>query len=163
MKSFRKLILFGLALSLAVSGYANQKKETHKMPDAMELERMIRRFAPTEVAADASKLSANDRKALDKIIQAARLMDPIFLRQAWSGNVRLMKKLEADRTPLGRERLHYFMINKGPWSRLDENEPFLPGVPEVKPAYGGFYPDDITKEEFNNWVKTLSDEERKRA
>ena len=163
MKSFRKFILTGLALSLAAGGYANQKKETHKMPDAMELERMIGRFAPTEVAADASKLSANDRKALDKIIQAARLMDPIFLRQVWSGNVALMKKLEADRTPLGRERLHYFMINKGPWSRLDENEPFIPGVPEAKPAYGGFYPDDITKEEFNDWVKSLSDAERKRA
>jgi uncharacterized protein YjbJ (UPF0337 family) len=163
MKQLRKLALLMLASSLAVAGYANQKKEAHKMADVPELEGMIRRFAPTEVAADASKLSANDRKSLDKIIQAARLMDLIFLRQVWSGNVALMKKLQSDPTPLGRARLHYFMINKGPWSRLDENEPFIPGVPEVKPPEAGFYPDNISKEEFNGWVKSLSDEERKRA
>ncbi len=155
--------MLALVFNLAFAGYARQKKEAHKMPTKAELDRMIARFAPTEVTADVSKLSAGDRKALDKIIQAARLLDPIFYRQAWSGNVALMKKLEADRTPLGRARLHYFIINKGPWSRLDKNAPFIPGVPEEKPAHAGFYPDDITKEEFESWVKTLSEDERKKA
>ena len=40
-----------------------------------------------------------------------------------------------DTTPLGRARLHYFLINKGPWSRLDHNAPFVPGVP-AKPRRG---------------------------
>ncbi len=26
-------------------------------------------------------------------------------------------------------RRHYFWINKGPWSELDEHEAFMPGVP----------------------------------
>ena len=69
-------------------------------PTKDELDRMIRRFAPTEITADASRLSAPDRKARDKIIEAARYMDEIFLRQVWSGSVALRDKLQADPTPL---------------------------------------------------------------
>src|SRR5215216_6640322 len=94
-----------------------------------ELNAKIRRFAPTVITADTSRLSAGDRQALRKIIEAARLFDPLFLRQVWSGNVALERKLEADKTQLGRARLHYFMLNDGPWSQLDENIAFMPGVP----------------------------------
>src|SRR5215216_7180912 len=98
-----------------------------------ELDAKLRRFAPTVITADTSRLSAGDRQALRKIIEAARLFDPLFLRQVWSGNVALERKLEADKTPLGRARLHYFQINDGPWSQLDENIAFLPDVPREKP------------------------------
>ncbi|MGA9769236.1 MAG: hypothetical protein WBV94_09365 [Blastocatellia bacterium] len=123
----------------------------------------ISRFAPTEVTADVSHLSDGDRKALDKIIQAAKLMDPIFYRQVWSGNVALKEKLEADKSPLGQQRLHYFVINKGPWSRLDKNEPFIADAPHEKPPQAGFYPDDMTKDEFNTWAEGLSEADRKKA
>ena len=157
------ICLIALAQCLLTPVYAMQKRESMKTPDKAALESRARRFAPTEVTSDVSRLSAGDRKALDKIIEAARYMDDIYLRQVWSGNVALLKKLEADKSPLGRARLHYFMINKGPWSRLDKNEPFIEGVPHEKPPQAGFYPDDLTKEEFETWAKGLSDEERARA
>src|SRR5215813_11857700 len=99
-----------------------------------ELARKIARFAPTTLTADTSKLSANDRQALSKIIAAAKLLDPLFLRQVWSGNDGLEKKLLADKSAAGQQRLHYFYINDGPWSRIDSNEPFVDGVPHEKPA-----------------------------
>ncbi|HZS03979.1 MAG TPA: hypothetical protein VFD58_04015 [Blastocatellia bacterium] len=123
----------------------------------------ISRFAPTEITADVSHLSEGDRKALDKIIEAARLLDPLFLRQVWSGNEALLKKLEADTTPEGKAKLHYFRINAGPWSRLDKNEPFIEGVPREKPPGANYYPEDMKKDEFESWVKTLSEAEQKRA
>jgi hypothetical protein len=131
--------------------------------ESAELNAKIERFAPTVVTADTSRLAARDRQALMKIIEAAKLLDPLFLRQVWSGNVALERKLEADRTPLGRARLHYFMINDGPWSQLDENIAFLPGVPREKPPQAGHYPDDMTKEEFETWVATLPDAEKQKA
>jgi hypothetical protein len=133
------------------------------MPDQAKLNEMIAQFSPTEVTADTSALSEGDRQALDKIIQAARYMDDIFLRQVWSGNVALETKLQGDQSPLGQAQLHYFMINKGPWSRTDLNKPFISGVPAVKPPQAGFYPDDITKDEFSSWEKTLSDADRQKA
>ena len=128
-----------------------------------ELARKIARFAPTTLTADVSKLTPKDRQALDKIIEAAKLLDPLFLRQVWTGNDALDKKLQADKTALGRQRLHYFYINDGPWSRLDNNEPFIEGVPHEKPALASYYPDDMTKEEFNSWLETLSDADKHKA
>ena len=128
-----------------------------------ELNAKIRRFAPTVITADTSRLSAGDRRALQKVVEAARLLDPLFLRQVWSGNVALQKRLETDRTPLGRARLHYFNINNGPWSQLDENMAFLSGVPPEKPPTAAHYPDDMTKEEFESWVATLPESEKQKA
>jgi len=122
----------------------------------------IRRFAPTVLTADTSQLSADDGRALQKIIAAAKLFDPLYRRQIWSGNESLLAKLRADQSPLGRQRLHYFMINQGPWSQLDDNEPFIPGVP-ARPPYANFYPADMTKEEFNSWLHTLSPAEKEKA
>ena len=127
------------------------------------LDAKIKRFAPTEVTCDISGLSDGDRKALEKIIDAAKYMDAIFLRQVWSGNVALEKKLEADKSPEGQMRLHYFRINMGPWSRLDENAPFIPGVPDKKPPEAAFYPDDMTRDEFNSWLNTLPAAEKEKA
>ncbi len=99
----------------------------------------------------------------EDLLTRARLMDSIFLRQVWSGNPALLERLERDKSESGRERLHYFRINAGPWSRLDKNEPFIEGVPPEKPPQGSFYPDDMTKDEFNAWVRGLTEEERERA
>jgi hypothetical protein len=163
MKTYLTVCLLGLVIAAPIrSSYTPQEKKADK-PAGSELAAKIRRFAPTEITADASRLAKNDRQALDKIIEAARLMDPIFLRQVWNGNVALLKKLEADQSAEGRERLHYFKINVGPWSRLDENVAFIEGVPPVKVPHGSFYPDDMTKDEFNAWVKGLSEDERRRA
>lgn len=128
-----------------------------------ELAAKIARFAPTTLTADVSKLAARDRLALDKIIGAATLFDPLFLRQVWNGNEALEKKLLADKTAVGRQRLHYFYINDGPWSRLDNKEPFIEGVPREKPPQASYYPDDMTKEEFNTWLQTLSAADKEKA
>ncbi|MDT4966599.1 MAG: hypothetical protein QOJ64_1336 [Acidobacteriota bacterium] len=164
MTSVMKRCSLGLILSLGMSMAANSKhNQPERVPADTSLASKIRRFAPTVVTADISGLSASDRRALTKIIAAARLLDPLFLRQVWNGNEALQKKLQLDKTAEWRERLHYFKINNGPWSRLDGNEPFVNGVPREKPPQANYYPDNITKDEFNAWVQGLSEAEKERA
>ena len=134
-----------------------------QIPDLPSLERMIARFAPVEMRADTSKLSAPDKQALEKLIAAARLVDDLFMTQYWRGNHALYRKLQQDTTPLGKARLRYFWINKGPWSALDDHKAFLPGVASRKPLGANFYPEDITKTQFEDWVKTLSKEQKEQA
>ena len=55
------------------------------------------------------------------------------------------------------------MINKGPWSRLDHNRPFLAAVPEEKPAEANFYPAGATKDQVEKWMATLPPDERRKA
>ena len=130
--------------------------------EAIRLDAMAARFAPVPLAADVSALPAGERQALAKLVQAARVMDTLFLRQAWAGNETSLLSLAADETPLGRARLHYFLINKGPWSRLDKDAPFIPGV-GAKPPAANFYPAGATKEEVESWMKALPAAEAERA
>jgi hypothetical protein len=132
------------------------------VPDLAGLERMAARFAPVPIAADIAGLPATERDALARIVEAARIMDALFLRQVWPGNESLLIELVQDETPLGRARLHYFLLNKGPWSRLDEDQPFVAGV-GPKPPQAGFYPADATKEDVEKWIAGLSEAEQARA
>ena len=151
-----------LIVSLAMTILSQQKPRRRSAGDP-GLARKIARFSPTVLTADLAQLSAGDRKALAKIIAAAKLLDPLFLDQVWSGNDALKQKLEADKSAVGQQRFHYFLINDGPWSRLDHNEPFIEGVPQQKPPNANYYPDDMTKQEFETWVASLSDADKNKA
>lgn len=159
MNPWKKSFCLILTLNMAALVYG-QKVQRPGADNSLAAK--IRRFAPTVMTANTSRLSPKDRLALHKIIAAAKLLDPLFLRQVWSGNNELEKKLSADKSARGRMLLNYFLINDGPWSRLDDNQPFIDGVPP-KPALANHYPADMTKEEFNSWLNTLSPEEKQKA
>ena len=119
-------------------------------------------FAPVDVGADISSLPQSERAALARIIDAARVMDALFLEQVWAGNPALLLALQNDRSASRRAQLAFFLVNKGPWSRVEENRTFIPGVPS-KPAGAAYYPPDATRDEIADWVDGLSAEERQAA
>jgi hypothetical protein len=134
-----------------------------------ELKTLAGRFAPVELTADTGKLSKGDRVAIAKLIEAAKIVDVLQLRQRWSGNEALWAALRKDASPLGQARLDYFWLNKGPWSIIDGNQSFMPAefagirIPLEKPAGGGFYPEGASKSELETWMASLSRPEREQA
>src|SRR4051812_33619499 len=76
------------------------------------LSTMKARFAPTEIAADRSRLAPAERQILARLVQASKIMDRLYLRQVWSGNEMMQADLRRDDSPLGRARLHYFLITR---------------------------------------------------
>ena len=128
-----------------------------------ELQQVIAKFAPVDLKVDTSHLSQGDKTALTKLVEASRILDRIFLSQMWAGNPALYEKLQHDTTPLGKARLEAFWLYKGPFSDLDDHKAFLPGVPARKPAGAGFYPEDLSKKQFEDWVAKLSPEARAEA
>src|SRR5436190_22768684 len=130
---------FAAAALIAASGdvSVNDLVQTAEaVPSTRELADMTSRFAPAEIRADVAALAENERRALAKLVDAARLMDSLFLRQAWAGNDAMLQELSHDALIRSRAsnpasaqaahvRLHYFLINKGPWSRLDHNRVFI--------------------------------------
>jgi hypothetical protein len=155
MNSIIKTSLVILVLLCMSNTYAQKKTLT--------LAEKLKRFAPVEITADTTKLSEGDRKALRKLISVAYFMDQIFLVQVYASNIRLLGMLNNDQSPEGKEKVRYFKINVGPWSRLDHNEPFIGRVPNPKPPGANFYPMDMTKEEFNKWLSEQPDSTQKRA
>ena len=148
------LLLLGGAVVLGM--------QEQSWPDAAALQKMTARFAPVDIGADLSALPAGERRALARLVQAGRIMDALFLRQVWGGNEAVLFDLLADASPIGRARLHEFLINKGPWASLDHNAPFIPGVP-AKPEGANFYPAGATKAEVETWLTTLPEAERQQA
>jgi len=171
MKRF--LCLTALCLATCVHGQQKpvvpaphrQPAATHQtqLPDLAGLEKMTARFAPTELRVDTASLSPGDQKALVRLIEAGRVLREIFLDQMWSGNDALRVKLRDDHTPLGQARRHYFRINQSPWSALDGEKAFLPSVPARKLLGANFYPEDMSKQEFDTWLKTLNESEQEQA
>ena len=167
LASFACLVV--AAATAAFTGDAAVLDQTSS-PTASALRTMSARFMPADIGADVTKLPPGERHALAKLVEAARIMDALFLRQVWAGNDALLQQLtrQVVSSTVGPERtaaearLHYFLINKGPWSRLDHNQPFVPGVPE-KPEAANFYPAGATKAEVEQWLGGLSSEAKATA
>jgi hypothetical protein len=134
-----------------------------------ELNVMTRRFAPVDLSADVAALSAGDKAAIAKLIEAAKIVDVLQLRQRWSGNEALWSVLKKDTTPLGKARLEYFWLNKGPWSILDGNHSFMPAdfkgikIPAKKPEGANFYPAGATKPALEAWMNSLQPTDKEQA
>jgi len=152
-------LVVSLALSLVSSPAASGAVAAADLP---QLQKMSARFAPVDVRVDISALPENERQALARIIQAAQVLDALFVRQVSARNESRLLLLMNDTTPLGKARLAYFLLNKGPWSDLDDNAPFLPGV-ETKPPQGNFYPIDATRAEVETWMNALPPAEKEAA
>ncbi len=150
------------ALILCTPVLATAADEMQLPPEVHRIRVMASRFAPVDVRVSLAELPANERQALAHLVRAARIADALFLRQTWAGNETLLLKLLEDTTLLGRTRLDYFLLNKGPWSRLDHDEPFLPDAP-AKPAGANYYPAGTTRAEVESWVDGLAPEARAAA
>jgi len=133
------------------------------LPNMTQLKEMSARFAPVHLKVDESGLSAGDRKALAKLVEAGRVLNTLFMEQLWSGNCALYAKIQADTSPFGKELAHYYWLNKGPWSDIDDHKAFVAGAPERKPLGANFYPENMTREEFEAWAAKLSKADKEAA
>lgn len=151
MKNFLAPLMLFAAVGVAQAEPAN----------LAQLDAMAKRFAPVELRADTSALSKGDRAAIVKLIEAARIIDTLQLRQRWSGNEALWAALQKDKSDLGRARQNAFWLNKGPWSGLDDNRSFMPAeyagiqIPAKKPAGANFYPEKASKAALESWMNAL--------
>ncbi|PVU93612.1 hypothetical protein BB559_003211 [Furculomyces boomerangus] len=137
---------------------------TSKQIVEMDLEQRINQYKPTKLSADLSHLSKNDIQAAKKLVKVAKLVDSIYFKQLWKGCLALRDRLESQKDVGKKECLEYkfFMIQRGPWDGADSDKPFIEGVPEMPPG-ANVYPEDMTKEEFEAFVKTLSQTDKKHA
>ena len=147
------ILVCGLTvLGCAPREEARSTEELTVVPDIVERRAQ---FVPQTLSADVSHLSEGDREALGHLVAAARAMDEIFKAQAWAGNSLFSRKVADLELSLGEEAgqaaKDYYRIMYGPWDRLVHFEPYL-GV-AVHPDGAGFYPEDMTKEEFEAWLE----------
>lgn len=120
---------------------------------APDIRERLARLPRTPIDFDRSLLDAKETQVAQKLIEASRYMNDIFLVQVSQSNPDLYQRLSAagQGDPVARWALALFDVHKGPWDRLRENEPFI--GKNRKPPGAGFYPADMSKEEFDRWIQ----------
>ncbi len=131
-----------------------QEKESEKTEED-EMAAKVAEFAPVEIAVDPEKIPEKHRPTIAALIEAAQLMDELFFRQVSEKNPEWREQIAAD--PELKDTLTYFDIMYGPWDRLEDHEPFWGD--EEKPLGVTFYPEDMTKKEFQEWIEEHPDQE----
>ena len=119
--------------------------------DAKTLEKMISQYVETKINYDHKLLNDREKMVIKKLYQASKIIDTIFFNQVYSKNEEIKKELEQQKGEAAKLTLKYFDINFGPFDRLNHDKPFYGN--ETKPLGANFYPEDMTKEEFENWIK----------
>jgi len=117
------------------------------------------KLAPVEITVDSSGLNENEKKALDLMVKAAKYMDQIFLNQVYSKNQVLEKELMKKENPDYAVLRDYFRVQFGPFDRLENDKPFI-NLEEKKPAGANYYPADMTKQEFEAYIKANPGDEK---
>ncbi|MEP6471366.1 MAG: peptidase [Acidobacteriota bacterium] len=120
---------------------------------APDIRERLAKLPRTPIDFDRSLLDAKETQVAQKLIEASRYMNDIFLVQVSQSNPDLYQRLSAagQGDPVARWALALFDVHKGPWDRLRENEPFIGR--NRKPPGAGFYPADMSKEEFDRWIQ----------
>ncbi len=122
------------------------------------LKTMIAQFAPTEITYDSTLLNAREKVVIEKLYQASRLIDNIFMKQVYDKNTEIKNQLLDGKSEEDSLKLIYFNINFGPFDRLNHDAAFIDSY--KKPLGANFYPPDMTKEKFENWIKNHPDDEK---
>lgn len=151
-----RFIILGavMVLAIALSG-CGEKVITEKAPlEYVKTE--LNKLAPVSLECDLSQLSSGDKQALAKLVKAAKLIDELFLVQVSPDNPKIREALQESEDPQMVYYLDLFNIMFGPWNRIDHDKPFI--NKKEKPAGAGFYPQDMTKEEFENFVQAHPDQ-----
>ncbi|MCW8816577.1 MAG: peptidase [Ignavibacteriaceae bacterium] len=145
-------------ISLILWGCETHNDKMQEPEEITMLKEKIAKFVPTELKYDSSILDEREKTVVEKLYQASKIMDEIFLEQVYSKNDQIKNDLIKSNTEEAKLQLELFNIMFGPFDRLEHDAPFI-GT-EKKPLGANFYPEDMTKEEFENWIKNHPKDEK---
>lgn len=154
MKYLSITILF---ISIFLLG-CEKKTENKEAEDIAMLKEKIAKFVPTDLNYDSSTLDEREKVVVEKLYLASKIMDEIFLEQVYSKNDEIKAQLLKENTEVSKLQLELFNIMFGPFDRLEHDAPFIDSL--KKPLGANFYPEDMTKEEFENWIKANPGDEK---
>ncbi len=100
-------------------------------------------YAEVELTSNISHLSTNEKEMLKLMFQVAEIMEDLFWQEAYGTKDSLLSKISNP------DLLQFAKVNYGPWDRLNDNKPFINGFGS-KALGAGFYPQDMTKVEFDD-------------
>lgn len=110
-------------------------------------------LAEIAMTPDTAYLSDEEREVVNLLMQASGLMSEIYKRQRLTDYDRVRDEIVASGDAA---KLALFDRYFGPWDAMDELAPFWGDTP--MPEGAGFYPADLTREEFDAYLAAHPDQ-----
>lgn len=143
-------------LLIAVAGC--QKPKEVKV-EKSELQKKIDAFAKIEINVKMDHLSPKEKELVKTLVQAGEIADDIFWKQTSYDAIPAYEMLKSKTDKASLEALEFVKINYGPYDREDRKR-FVGEGPMDHPDGAAFYPADMTKDEFEKYVKANPAEEK---
>ena len=93
-------------------GTSRYAKAEYVVPDLAE---RLAKYKRVEIHFDQSKLSAQEQKMIDKLVEASRDLDDTYWRQSDPAGLALYKSLENSKAPNDVKLRRFLMINGSRW------------------------------------------------
>ena len=141
-----KILLFSAFVTITISCAGEPNPE-----ELAALKSDIAAYALVNIQVDLSNLDVNQTKVYHKLVEASKAIDMAFWKQH-EKEALIIKNYLADATSEKDILLKNFVdLNYGPFDVRKDNQRFyVTGMTKLPGA--GFYPEDITKEEFMNYT-----------
>jgi hypothetical protein len=109
-------------------------------------------YTKVGLTTDLSHLSDNQKQMIGLLIDAAKITDDIFWQQVWGDKDELLNSIDDPKMK------RFALYNYGPWDRLAADQPFIESY-GPRPQGARFYPEDMSKTEFEAWQQEGKDEQ----
>ncbi len=124
------------------------KSDADVSTSGYNITRQYEKFAEVPMNPDVSFLTDTERKVVNKLIEASDYLSKIYLLQRGADYPQRRAELERSGSEIEKAM---FDLHFGPCDSLeDDNHVFVGDTP--CPAGAGFYPPDMVKEEFEQWI-----------
>src|SRR5512146_1458607 len=159
-------LLFVLAMVLIAAGALSQATPPKRLPSgrhtnagspvaphlkvAGDLDRQLAQYKMIPMPLDNKRLSARERKLIDKLVEAAQYLEQIYWRQSDPEAVTLYQQLSGSGDVRDKKLRQLLFMNAGRFNLLEDNKPFVGADP--MPPGRGFYPAGITREQLEQYV-----------
>ncbi len=153
MNLFKKMGALAI-LALAVScGETNEAAPAQESKAMTELQQKIDAYAPVLIEADVTHLTDKQQQIVKLLSEAGHISDQIFWLQSAHDAKSVYDSLLASKDEDAKLYAEYTKINYGPYDVIYGNKRFVGEGIERRPYGAGFYPTDMTKEEFKKYVE----------
>ncbi len=153
MNLFKKMGALAI-LALAVScGETNEAAPAQESKAMTEIQQKIDAYAPVLIEADVTHLTDKQQQIVKLLSEAGHISDQIFWLQSAHDAKSVYDSLLASKDEDAKLYAEYTKINYGPYDVIYGNKRFVGEGIERRPYGAGFYPTDMTKEEFEKYVE----------
>jgi hypothetical protein len=154
-KQFGILLLVVVLLALPLAAQKKQtgtdSSTTKPLRVAPDLTQRLAKFRQVQMPFHSTGLTTNEKKMVEKLVDASRYLGDIFWRQNDPEALDLYQSLATSDKPSDQTLRHYLLINASRFDLINENKPFVSTDP--MPLGRGFYPTGLTRAKIEQYVK----------